>query len=107
VGPGVSERRGGGGGGVPLREFAGVGRFRGWAGFGPMAFYFFSFFLFLFQISISFISFAKQLQMSPNKFLIFFLKFKASFQDSKKQVFQMKQDFSRKLYEFSKRALLA
>jgi hypothetical protein len=48
-----------------------MGQIRGWAGFGPAAFYFFLFFLFLFHISIYFISFAKQLQMSPNKILKF------------------------------------
>jgi hypothetical protein len=49
-----------------------VGRIRGWARFSPAASLpRFLFFLFLFQISISFISFAKQLQMSPNKILKF------------------------------------
>jgi hypothetical protein len=71
-GAGVSAK-GGRGGGVPLREFAGVchgpNPRLGWI--RSRSLLLFLFFLFLFHISIYFISFAKQLQMSPNKILKF------------------------------------
>jgi hypothetical protein len=65
-----------------------------WAEGFPRPFLSFSFFPFLFFFLIYFITFANLIQFAPNQFV----KFKATFQNSKKTSFQNKVRFLEKLY---------
>jgi hypothetical protein len=65
------------------------------------------FFVISFLFSITFITFFKITPNESKQNSKYFLKFKASFQDSKKQVFQMKQDFRENFINLDKRVLLA